>query len=42
MINRGDATAGDIRSVIRHVQETVKEKFGVDLNTEVKMLGEFS
>lgn len=42
VINRGDATAGDIRSVIRHVQETVKEKFGVDLNTEVKMLGEFS
>lgn len=41
VINRGDATAADILAVIRHVQKTVKEKFGVDLETEVKMIGRF-
>ena len=28
-------------SLIEHVQETVKEKFGVHLETEVKRIGEF-
>ncbi len=41
VINRGGATASDILSVIRHIQEVVKEKSGVDLQTEVKILGEF-
>lgn len=41
VINRGDATAEDILTLIRHVQKTVKEKFGVDLETEVRMIGEF-
>lgn len=41
VINRGDATAADILGVIRHVQRTVKEKFGVDMETEVRMIGEF-
>lgn len=41
VINRGDATAADILGVIRHVQKTVKEKFGVDMETEVRMIGEF-
>lgn len=41
VINRGDATAEDILGVIRHVQRTVKEKFGVDMETEVRMIGEF-
>lgn len=41
VVNNGNATAEDVRNVIKHVQKTVKEKFGVDLNTEVKFLGEF-
>ncbi|WP_303865114.1 hypothetical protein [Alkalibaculum bacchi] len=28
-------------NLIRHVQETVYEKFGIHLDTEVKQLGEF-
>ncbi len=34
------ATAADVRALIAHTQRTVKEKFGVDLITEVKVLGE--
>lgn len=41
VINRGEATAADILALIRHIQATVKERFGVDLETEVKMIGEF-
>ena len=41
VINRGNAKAADILAVIRHVQETVRAQFGVELETEVKMLGEF-
>lgn len=35
VINRDNATAADVLAVIRHVQETVKEQFGVSLETEV-------
>lgn len=41
VINKGGASAADILSVIRHVQKTVKERFGVELKPEVKLLGEF-
>lgn len=41
VVNYKDASSADILAVIRHVQKTVKERFGVDLQTEVKMLGEF-
>ena len=41
VINAGSASASDILGVIRHTQQTVKEKFGVDLETEVIMLGDF-
>lgn len=41
VINRDRALAQDILAVIRHVQKTVKERFGVELEPEVKMLGEF-
>lgn len=34
------ATAADVRALIALTQKTVKEKFGVDLITEVKVLGE--
>ena len=40
VINKGSATARDILDVIEHVQKTVKEKDGVDLHTEVRIIGE--
>ncbi len=39
VINKNNATAKDILDVIKHVQETVKKNFGVDLDTEVRILG---
>ncbi len=41
IINTGGATASDIYRLIRHVQEVVEKKFGVRLEPEVRMLGEF-
>lgn len=41
VVNNGDAKAQDIYELIRHVQKTVYDKFGVNLETEVKILGEF-
>ncbi len=40
IINKGDATAADVMAVIKHVQEEVYKKFGIILETEVKILGE--
>lgn len=42
VINAGEATAKDVCRLIREVQQTVQEKFGVLLETEVKQIGEFS
>lgn len=41
VINKGDATAADVLGLISAVQAKVKDEFGVDLEMEVKMLGEF-
>lgn len=41
VINTGDATAADIRSLITHVQEEVYRQFSVRLEPEVIYLGEF-
>ena len=41
LINTGAATARDVRMLMAHVQKTVLEKYGVCLEPEVKMLGEF-
>ena len=41
VINTGDATAQDVRTLMQNVTERVEEKFGVVLEPEVKMLGEF-
>ncbi len=35
VINAGDATAEDVRQLMAHIQNTVKEKFGVSLEPEV-------
>ena len=42
VINRGEATASEIHSLIVHVQRVVREKFGVELETEVRLIGDFS
>ncbi|MCD7981708.1 MAG: UDP-N-acetylmuramate dehydrogenase [Clostridiales bacterium] len=41
VINRGQATAEDIRALMEHIQQTVREKYGVDLEPEVKFIGKF-
>ncbi|SHE66440.1 UDP-N-acetylmuramate dehydrogenase [Caloramator sp. ALD01] len=40
VINYENATAKDVLEVIKHVQDVVYEKFGVKLETEVKIIGE--
>src|SRR6187401_3368535 len=40
IVNDGTATAADIEQLIRHVQQTVEQKHGVRLNTEVRIVGE--
>lgn len=39
IVNLDHGTANDYLAVIHHVQETVKAKFGVDLETEVRIIG---
>ena len=41
IINAGGATSRDVYELIRLVQQKVKEHSGVQLETEVKLLGEF-
>jgi UDP-N-acetylmuramate dehydrogenase len=41
IINKGNATAVEFLSVVNDVIETVKNKFGVILEPEIKFLGEF-
>ncbi|MFT8323048.1 MAG: UDP-N-acetylmuramate dehydrogenase [Bacillus sp. (in: firmicutes)] len=40
IVNVENATANDYLSLIKHVQKTVKEKFNVELETEVRIIGE--
>ena len=39
VINKGGATADDVMRLIEHVRATVFDKFGVELEPEVKLLG---
>lgn len=41
VINGGDATAQDVIDVMEHVKKTVKEKFSVELEPEVRFAGKF-
>lgn len=41
VVNCGHATAADVAAVMKHVQEEVKRQFQVDLEPEVKFLGDF-
>ncbi|HIT84782.1 MAG TPA: UDP-N-acetylmuramate dehydrogenase [Candidatus Ornithomonoglobus intestinigallinarum] len=40
VVNTGGATAADVLELIRLVQDTVEEKFGVRLEPEVRLIGE--
>jgi UDP-N-acetylmuramate dehydrogenase len=40
IVNSGDATAADIEGLIELAQRAVKQKFGVDLEREVRIIGE--
>lgn len=40
IVNLGNATADDVLKLIEHIKVTVYEKFGVDLEPEVKVVGE--
>jgi UDP-N-acetylmuramate dehydrogenase len=39
IINKGNATAKEYIALIEHVQKTVKENFGVELEREVRIIG---
>jgi UDP-N-acetylmuramate dehydrogenase len=41
IINKGNASAKDIYNLIKHIQKTIYERFGVKLETEIKLLGKF-
>ena len=41
VINAGDATARDVRTLMDNVRDIVYKKYGVTLEPEVKFLGEF-
>ena len=40
VINKGNATAKDITDLIKHIQAEVKKQFGIELHTEVRIIGE--
>ena len=39
IINDNNASADDIESLIKHVQRTVRDQQGVELKTEVRIVG---
>ena len=41
IVNIGDASATDVRTLMELAQRTVKEKFGIDLVPEVELVGEW-
>lgn len=40
IVNQGGATAQDVMDLVGEVQKTVKEKYGVDLERELRIIGE--
>ncbi|MDQ0244190.1 UDP-N-acetylmuramate dehydrogenase [Bacillus fengqiuensis] len=39
IVNTGQATAADVLNLIEHVKTTIREKFGVNMQTEVEIVG---
>ena len=40
IVNIGNATCEDVLGLVRHIQETVKKETGVDLESEIRAIGE--
>ena len=40
IVNKGGATANDVTRLIKHIQKEVKEKTGIELQTEIVTVGE--
>lgn len=40
IINKGGATSEDILNLIAHVQKVIKEKYDIEIETEIKIIGE--
>ena len=40
VVNKGGASAKDVLELINHIQKTVREKFGVELEPEVRLIGQ--
>ena len=40
IVNKGGATANDVTRLIEHIQKEVKEKTGIELQTEIVTAGE--
>jgi UDP-N-acetylmuramate dehydrogenase len=40
IVNRGGASADDVLRLIAHIQTTVRQRFGVELETEIKIIGQ--
>ncbi|MEJ2734380.1 MAG: hypothetical protein P8189_12570 [Anaerolineae bacterium] len=41
MVNQGGATAADVKALIDLARESVKESFGVELELEIELIGEW-
>lgn len=41
VVNKGNASSNDIKALIEHIQNIIKQKFDIELEPEVKFLGEF-
>ncbi len=39
VINKGNATSADVYDLICHVKDEVKRQFGVELEPEVRLIG---
>lgn len=39
VVNKGGATAADVENLIEHIEKIVREKFSVELEPEVKIIG---
>ena len=40
IVNLGDATANDVKELIKYIQNKVKENYNVELETEIMEVGE--
>lgn len=40
IVNKGNATAEDVLNLIQYIKHKIKEKFNIDIETEIRILGE--